>query len=391
MTSIVADDCATEAALHKLVGLLRTAGAQFADGLVIKGLGGNLSIEAPTVRRGMRLVRLPQHCLVPLSALRLTLVNDDIVIASARSGLHKPAVAISEAMLEIYNLCGKLAQHRRTTPWSLIAAYPDLLSYVAPPSRDDFPFSANDIRSGNEAKVMLASFLHSRLFTYDPSDTAKPRPVILPVTDFFNHDWRGEPYAFDAKGAVVMRRAATTPGKGNETFARYGLHDAYDMWITYGFIDDEVPFVQSLETAVKLRGVGTIRFGDVAASRGDDDAEPTVQDLPSYVPRILDRKGGRATVGAAVIPGPEMPRALRRALGILIGELGAPRRGRRALVLAAEEQLLDANLGYYSELKSCLEGLSVDDAAHAAIHANFIRLCDQQTKRLRAYLDFASW
>ena len=188
-----------------------------------------------------------------------------------------------------------------------------------------------------------------------------------------------------------MRRAAPQPGKGNETFARYGLHDAYDMWITYGFIDDEVPFVQSLATAVKLRGVGTIRFGDVAASRGDDDAEPTVEDLPSYVPRILDRKGDRATVGAAVIPGPEMPRALRRALGILIGELGAPRHGRRALVLAAEEQLLDANLSYYGELKSCLEGLSVGDAAHAAIHANFIRLCDQQTTRLRAYLDFASW
>src|SRR5207302_4427912 len=138
---------------------------------------------------------------------------------------------IAEAMFEIYNLCGKVAQHRRTSPWSLIASHLDLLPYVTPPSRDDFPFSAKDIRSGNDPKVMLASFLHSRVLTHQPSDRAKPSSVLVPITDFLNHHWRGAPYSYDRHGAVVMRRSAPLPGKGDECFASYGFHDAYDTWL----------------------------------------------------------------------------------------------------------------------------------------------------------------
>src|SRR5205823_3706124 len=94
--------------------------------------------------------------------------------ASPHSRLKSSTTEIAEAMFEIYNLCGKVAQHRRSSPWSLIASHLDLLPYVTPPSRDDLPFSAKDIRSGNDAKVMLASFLHSRVLTHQPSDRAKP-------------------------------------------------------------------------------------------------------------------------------------------------------------------------------------------------------------------------
>jgi len=59
-------------------------------------------------------------------------------------------------------------------------------------------------------------------------------------------------------------------------------------------------------------------------------------------------------------------------------------------VRCAEEQILHANLTYYDELKSCLEGLSVDDDAHSAIRANFIRLCDEQVARIGKYQSYAA-
>src|SRR5437879_10772379 len=115
-------------------------------------------------------IKITQDCLVPLKAFQLGLVSDEIMISSPLFRLKSSTTEIAEAMFEIYNLCGKVAQHRQTSPWSLIASHLDLLPYVTPPSRDDLPSSAEDIRSGNDAKVMLASFLHSRRSPHHQGD-----------------------------------------------------------------------------------------------------------------------------------------------------------------------------------------------------------------------------
>ena len=333
------------------------------------------------------LIRMPEHCLIPLKGFKLALVNDEIVISSPRRGLNKATIAISEAMFEVYNLNRKLAQHRSKSPWSLIASHLELLSYITPPSRDDFPFSTRDLRSGDKAKVMLASFLHSRLFAHQPNDRTRPRPVLVPITDFLNHHWTGAPYSYDRYRAVVMRRSAPLPGKGDECFASYGLHDAYDNWISYGFIDNDVPFAQSLSTTVDLPRTGKIRLG--LTTPETDGMVVSVRNLRTYIPPILSRKRHCLNVGMVLIPGPQAPRMLRRALKLLIGELGAPRNRHRDLVIAAEEQIIDANLTYYAELKSLLKRLAVDNEVHRAIRAGFVRLCDQQIARLRNYIDYA--
>ena len=384
-TVVVADDRYTETALEKLVALLRNANAAMADGLVIKCLAGNLSIEGPAVRRGAMLIRIPHDCLIPLKAFRFALAGDAIAVSSPHCTMEQVTVAITQAMFEIYNLSGKIAQHRRTSPWSLIASHPDLLSYITPPSRDDFPFSARDIKSGNEAKVTLASFLHSRLLSHKESERAKPTPVLVPIIDCLNHHWKGEPYSYDRDRAVVMRRSDALPGRGDECFASYGLHDAYDTWLTYGFVDEEVPFVRSVPTTLNIPATGAIGVGDAP-----DEVDRAAQDLQFYVPRILSRRGKRLRVGAVIIPGPQAPRSLRRALRAVIRELGAPPRRHSALVRGAEEQILDANLTYYSELKSCLESLPTDNDLHNAIRANFVRLCEGQLVRLKSYSSYAA-
>ena len=99
----------------------------------------------------------------------------------------------------------------------------------------------------------------------------------------------------------------------------------------------------------------------------------SVRDLRTYIPPILSRKGKCLNIGAVLIPGPQAPRALRRALKLLIGELGAPRNRHRDLVIAAEEQIIDANLTYYDELQALLKRLTVDNEVHRAIRASFVR------------------
>jgi hypothetical protein len=117
----------------------------------------------------------------------------------------------------------------------------------------------------------------------------------------------------------------------------------------------------------------------------------SVRDLRTYVPPILSRKGKCLNAGAVLIPGPQAPRALRRALQLLISELGAPRNRHRDLVIAAEEQIVNANLTYYAELKALLKRLTVDNEVHRAIRASFVRLCDQQIARVRNYIGYAEY
>jgi hypothetical protein len=122
-----------------------------------------------------------------------------------------------------------------------------------------------------------------------------------------------------------------------------------------------------------------------------DEPAISARDLRTYVPPILSRKEKCLNVGTVWIPGTQAPRALRRALQLLIGELGAPRNRHRDLVIAAEEQIIDANLTYYAELKSLLKRLAVDNEVHRAIRASFVRLCDQQIARLRDYIGYAEY
>ena len=117
----------------------------------------------------------------------------------------------------------------------------------------------------------------------------------------------------------------------------------------------------------------------------------SVRDLRTYIPPILSRKRKCLNIGAVLIPGSEAPRALRRALKLLIAALGAPRNRHRDLVMAAEEQIIDANLTYYAELKSLLNRLTVDNEVHRAIRASFVRLCDGQIARVRNYIDYAEY
>jgi hypothetical protein len=115
MVSIAADNLQVERSLRKIVALSKESGAEFSDDLVLKSVNGYLSVEAPPESAGKVLVRLPWDCLVPFSPFRLSIVNDDLVISSYEEGLTDECVTLMEALLELFNLTGKVADHRRTS------------------------------------------------------------------------------------------------------------------------------------------------------------------------------------------------------------------------------------------------------------------------------------
>src|SRR3984893_268444 len=394
MVLIAADNLQAERSLRKIVALSEKAGAEFSDDLVLKSLDGDLSVEAPPESAGKVLVRLPWDCLIPFSPFRLSIVNDDLAISSYEEGLTAECVVIMEALLELFNLTGKVAHHRRTSPWRLIISYPALLERVRQGrDREDFVLFQQFIVSGSEDELMLQSFLNSRVLGYKASTTAPPFPVLMPVIDLFNHHFQGALFKIDEvpnkERSLAIARSMPLPGTGKECFACYGAHDSFDTWVTYGFVDQSALFVRSVAMTIDLPNLGTIRLTNFDKTRDRRVLPPSVSDLHFYIPALLARRGDHIEVGRLLIPGPSAPRALRRTLHFLIAEMSPGHSRQRDLVMEAERQIITANQAYYRDLLAFLRTLFLQDPLQKPILRDFIHMSELQLARIRNYLGYA--
>jgi hypothetical protein len=394
MVLIAADSLQVERSLRKIVALSEKAGAEFSDDLVLKSVDGDLSVEAPPESAGKMLVRLPWDCLVPFPPFRLSIVNDDLVISSYEQGLTDECVVLMEALLELFNLTGKVGHHRRTSPWRLIISYPAILECVRQGrDREDFALFQQFIVSGNEDELMLQSFLNSRVLGYKAATTAPPYPVLMPVIDLFNHHFQGALFKIDEvpnkERSLAIARSMPLPGTGKECFACYGAHDSFDTWVTYGFVDQSALFVRSVAMTIDLPSLGTIRLTNFDKTRDRRALPPSVSDLHLYIPALLARRGDHIEVGRLLIPGPSAPRALRRTLHFLIAEMSPGHSRQRDLVMEAERQIVTANQAYYRDLSGFLGTLCPRDPLQNLILRDFIHVCELQRARMQNYLGYA--
>ena len=298
-----------------------------------------------------------------------------------------------EALLELYNLTGKLAYHRRTSPWLLLASSPEILGFLIP-ARYQAGFGLKILlSSGNNDEMMLQSFLNSRVLGYFDRSTAPPYPVFMPVLDLFNHDFQGALFEINQdhnkEGSVAIKRSIPSRFTGNECFACYGPHDSFDPWLLYGFIDLTAPFVTSIAMTIELPTLGKIELTPVIKNREPRNLPTVVSDLSFYIPAVLAKNGDNINVARLVIPGPAAPRALRRTLHFLISEMHPGHAKKQNLVMQAEEQIVAANYVYYQNLARFLQGLYPQDPLQRPILDGFIRLCDLQLLRVAAYRGYA--
>lgn len=389
MVSIVADNREIERCLEKIIVLAKNNGAEFSEGLVVNCLDGQMKIEAPPETAGQVVTRLPWDTLIPLPPFRLSIVDDDIVVSSREEGLTSTSVALMDAMLELYNLTGKIAEHRRRSPCLLVAAHPRLLDYLAQRHGRANPLMEL-LQSCRDHEIVLQTFLNTRAFSfYEGNEQYPPLPVLMPVIDLFNHHFAGAGYREDGRQAenrwLSIQRSAPLLGLGNESFACYGPYDAFDMWINYSFIDGRVPFVRSVEMTIDLPGLGTIELGNFFRRRAPQGVPQSVKDIAYYIPMVLRRRGNRVHVASLLIPGQHAAGALRRTLQFLIMEISPVHPKQRDLVLRAEAQILAANETYYRNLLTCLRSLAPDKPAQKGVVGDFIRVCEIQLARLQVY------
>jgi hypothetical protein len=390
MVLVLSDSLDVAGCIQKNVTLATDAGAVLSDELVIKCGDRTLSVEAPPECVGKPLIRLPWECHVPVDLFELSVAGGDIVMSSHEPALTSECVAFMEALLELYNLTGKIDRHRRTSPWSLLALHPELREHIAQRLPADLSAMFDRFTaSGNADELTLASFLHTRPYDYRESEKAPPSPLLLPIIDFMNHDLRGAPVQFedqpDGDLSATVKRSVPVPGTGNECFAFYGLYDSFDTWMSYGFIDENAPFARSVPMTIDLPRLGSLRLANFVGFRPPEDLPAQMRDLHLFVPKPLVRRGNHLEVTSLLIPSPQMRKAVRRILAFLIGEISPSHPKQRDLARLAEQQIIDANKAFYRSLLGSLRSLTLKDLLQGPILDNFIRICDRQLRHIENY------
>jgi len=335
-------------------------------------------------------MRLPWTYHLPLERFLLSLAGDDILLAAREPAIARKETAGMEALLELYNLTGKISRHRRTSPWALLVAHPDLFSLLKARLPGDMSTEfGRFLDSGNTDRLLLKSFLHTRVYRIAASDGAAPSPIVVPILDFLNHDLAGARVhldgAPDADGRLVIARSARVAMAGDECFATYGLFDGFDSWMRYAFIDASAPFVRSVPLDIELPPLGSIRISNYPRMLDRHELPPALQDLDWFVPRSRRERRDRLEASSLLIPGPGRPDALKRALAFLIDELDPGHPRRRDLAARAEAEIIEANRAFYEKLLAGLRAPSLDCGSLHPIQQGFVRMCELELRIIRDY------
>lgn len=339
------------------------------------------------------LVSLPESCLPPVQAFHLEVADDRLVIRDQHTELPESQTRCFEHLVAIYNATGKLATHRDQSPWFALSDQPSLLERLVAARAGAPRIESTHARwrEGPDDSLLIDTFLATRQYGLGDSGDGSVRPVLLPFIDFADHHPAAPGFQQPAARApqghrIVLSNAKPLPNS-QECRVAYGMLDALDSYLTYGFIEADTDLVRSVPLTIEL-DVGRIKVESRATGAAGHKLPDRLRDIRPWVPRILGHGGGEITVAQLLLPGGQAPFALRRVLNWLIRHFdpGMKLDHVRAAVLEAEGQVLAANRAYWDDLKGLAETACADAPQHPGI-AMVTRLAERQLELLEAYAD----
>jgi hypothetical protein len=407
MIELDTDDTAVRAALEDLAATVARHGGRAAAGARCCARNGALTIHAaPAPGRGERLLEVPELCLPPVDAFAFDVRQDRFAIRRTLRPVADSERAAMDAMLAVYNACGKPAAWRRISPWLALGAdQPVLDRLAAGRSRIRHVQTLTRLQAeGATDELLLRHFLGARAYflkAVSATRAANARPasaVLMPFIDFLNHHFAARPYQLTADGGRAERTLWTfgdQPHAGSrECFVHYNVIDRLDSYLSYGFLDASAPIVASIPLDIALPTGGTLVVQGEVGGAFPGHLPSGARDLRVYMPQVRSDDGGRLSLQRLLIPGADKPMALRRVLRMLLPKALGPTKpaGLRAAVESVECQVLQTNLDYYEELhRRASEALQkAPDAAppgRSAALRTVQALAEAQRAHLAAYAE----
>jgi len=378
--------------LEALAALVAGHGGRLHESLTVEVRGSDLRVTStlpPAVSDTV--LSVPRACLPDLAASELYLAGDDICIRRHGEGVPNSRARALEHMLAVYNLTGKIAQHRAQSPWFALNDQPEIVAKLAAGRRGAPKVQQfyQQWKSVDGEALLLRSFLNTRDFgARAEAGQSGTTSVLMPFVDYLNHHAGAMGFQGAGSGedyAVGARHWRPDDGTA-ECFVRYSRLDALDAFLIYNFPDESGLLLRSVPLAVDLGGGQRLEVGARISGGAKGQVPAKMQDLRPLLPAVGQPEPGRLVVSHLFVPDDRRPRALRRILGGLLRTL-MPEASPAELqdqVLRVEQAVLEANRRYYTELAELVARARGQGAA-AAILSAVDRLIALQLAKLDSY------
>jgi hypothetical protein len=317
MITIESDQVELHRALVSLVEEVERGGGWFHESLSLVAEKGSIRVESSLpVGRVELLISVPEELLLPIDEIQMRVSGDEIVIDSFADTATPERRRLSEQMIEIYNLCGRIPAHRAASPRFGFPEDGDIARLLA---------EGRDLRNhsvDSEHEPLLSDFMHCRVFSHNEGGTGKRRQVLMPVIDFFNH--HPDAYGYLVETArhpdhPVIGVENWKPGSEHrESYVCYSLFDAFDLAVQYGYLERGCRFVKSVPLAVELEGLGSMRVRAAGAAGIRRELPSRIRDLRAWMPVVIRSSPQEIVLSHPIIPGLLDRQALRRVLATMI-------------------------------------------------------------------------
>lgn len=349
-----------ERSLRRLEKLVSEGGGWIHGDLTVQERKGELSIFSPPGAADREcLIALPEACLIPYGD-ELVEIRDGgfAVVEPVAQKLESLPRALFETMLELYNHAGKAQSHRVGSIWMLEGDEGTALLDRLVAARLDAPGVADTRKFRDTASpdaLCVRTFFKARTLLFKSKKKNGNFRVVMPLVDFVNHHPQGGSFQnssarHEGQGIAVInvRPVPESP----ECFVCYGMFDAHDTLINYGYPECRAAFARSIPLKIDF-GAGVVEAGARMGALQKGKLPAAVGDLRFYMPLFLDKKPGRLHISHLLIPSGNAPRSLRRVLSFLVKTLdgGIDEKTVQAMAAEAEAYVVAENMKFYNSLR----------------------------------------
>lgn len=377
--------------LQKLHELITDNGGYIHDKLQICCENGHFTIRAPSdIPEGSELIRIPASCLLPMDQFHIGLENNHFILKSYSQDVTSERLTLMETVLALYNLTGKMAEHRATAPWMLYHTDKEFIKRITA-GREIPGYDDHILEPENLETFLIDSFLRTRTLggcKLSENDD-KSAVTLVPLIEYMDHHPRGASFdvVFISERTDHITIRCARPAQGStQCYAHYGPHDAYDTLLQYNYVERHAPYVRSIPLTIDLPdGIGRVEVHSQITHVVHENLPEQIKELQGFLPNIkIFHAEQKAVLGYLLIPHEKQLHSLRSVLGFVIGMLNQETAQNleqlQHCVLEAETRILQSNRQFYEDLEYYLSTYTPPPEHSTAVEAVRDMVAAQKSK-----------
>ncbi len=333
------------------------------------------------------IIKVPGDLLIPADSMNLSVRGSEFLVEPDTDNLSPVQLEIIEHMVSLFNLANKVEFHRNECPWIRFSEAPELMEWLLQARtstgnwKNKLAFMRGKHRKTSLDEFVAKTFKSTRVLSY------QGKWVFIPVVDYMNHDYRGSmffPFGNDKTSRGFHIQNCQPFASSRECYVFYGVYDGLDMFLYYGFYDQQPPFIRSVPLDIPVQGFCKIIIHSYTNIENKAELPAQSADLQKFMPSIRRMEDGNIEISHLFITVGQFPHALRRVLMLVISTLSDKGITRKQVVEQAknaEELIVGTNIDFYKSLLRKLEG----NTASPALVSEIQQLVQFQLDKIHEY------